>query len=126
MSRCVKVNRRHKKVCIGDLDTQITLKTRVSEIKNSVPVVGFAVQSQPWALWETVRGLKVFDDTDTEVNVTDRAVVPYDAAITSEFFVELDGVNYRVISAEDWDKRKEWTELLLTSRGDAVKAVNDA
>lgn len=126
MPNCTKIRRKHRKVCLGDLDTQIAIKTRATELKNGIPVAGFITYSQPWALWETVRGLKVFDDTDAEVNVTDRAIVAYDPALTVEFFVELDGVNYRIISAEDYDKRNEWTELLLTSRGITTKAVNDA
>ena len=126
MGKCTHIRRKHRKVCLGDLDTLITVKNRVTEFKDCSPSVTFTTHSEPWALWETVRGLKIFDDTDTEVNVTDKAIIQYDATITTEFFVELDGINYRILSVEDLDRRNEWLELLLTSRGVTTKAVNDA
>lgn len=126
MGKCQKIRRKHRKICIGDLDTLISIKSRNTVTKNFLPDVGFAVVSQPWALWETVRGEEVFDDSDTGEQVTDIAIIRYDASITKEFFVELEGENYRILDVEDLERRHEWTKLSLTNRGITSKEVNYA
>jgi len=126
MPKCVKIRRKHRKVCIGDLNTQIIIKSRDSNPQNFVPSVGFTIVSTPWALWQTVRGEEIFDDTNTSERVTDTAIIRYDATITKEFFVELDSKNYRILDVEDFERRAEWMLLLMTNRGITTKEVNDA
>ena len=126
MPQCKKIRRKHRQICIGDLDTLISIKTRVSNPKNFLPDVAFTELSAPWALWETLNGVEVFDETNTAEEATDMAIIRYDARVTKEFFVELNGKNFRILKAEDFERRQEWTKLLLTDRGPIDRAVNDA
>lgn len=125
MPACERVRRRKKKICVGDLDTKIIIKRRTSGAQGFSATNQFAIHSEPFALWETVRGIAVFDEANTQTTATEMVIIRYDAAVTKEFFVELDSINYRILSAENIDKRDEWTELLLTSRGDKSLPVNN-
>lgn len=126
MPKCIQIKRKHRRVCIGDLDTFIKIKTRDNELKNFKSKVNFATHSDVWALWETVRGVEIFDDTNTSEIATEKVIVEFDPDITKEFFVELDGKNFRILEVEDLERRKEWTLMMLTDRGIKTKAVNES
>lgn len=125
MSLCNKIRRKHRKVCIGDLDTLINIKARDEVVRNFVSKEEFTTVSSPWALWETVKGIEVFDETNTSERATDIAIIRYDPTVTKEFFVELDGENFRILEVEDFDRRKEWLLITMTNRGTVTKEVND-
>ena len=126
MPECIRVKRKFRKVCIGDRDTFIKIKTRDSEIKNSRVTETFATHSDVFSLWETIKGVEIFDDTNTATIATEKVIVEFDPAITKEFFVEKDGKNFRILQVEDLERRKEWTTMMLTDRGVTTKAVNDS
>jgi SPP1 family predicted phage head-tail adaptor len=126
MPVCKQIKRKHRKICIGDLDEIIVLKTRSTGFNDCDPTPTFVTHSEPWALLETVSGESVFDDTNTEVEVTDVAYITFDATVTRELFAEFNGDNYRILTVEDLDRRNEWMKLKMTSRGVTSKAVNDA
>jgi hypothetical protein len=126
MPRCIKIRRKRRQVCIGDLDTLVTIKSRVTTTKNFVASVVFQVHSAPFVMWETIEGVEIFDETNTGTISTDMIILRNDATVTKELFVELDGVHFRILSVEDLDRRNEFMVLMLTERGVNTKGVNDA
>ena len=127
MAKCTPIRRKHRKVCIGDLDTLINIFTRDTTPQNFVATVNFTIHTEDvWALWETVDGVEIFDDTNTGTIATEKVLIPYDAAITKEFFIKLEGVFYRILKVENFERRYEWLKMMLTERGVDTKKVNDA
>lgn len=127
MAKCIKIQRKHRKVCIGDLDTFIDIFTRTETTQNFLADVNFTIhQADVEVLWETIKGVEIFDETNVGTISTERIFMPYDADITKEFFIKLEGVFYRILDVEDLERRNEWLKLMLTERGVDTKAVNDA
>ena len=127
MPKCVKIRRKKRQVCIGDLDTEIILSKRsIKGLTTSDPNFdeSFTAQTTVWAMVETVSGETGFDGTNTEVVITDRFYVRYDPSVDAETWIELDGINYRIINTTDLDRRRQFTLINATIRGDKVKPVN--
>ena len=130
MPKCQFLRRKHRKVCIGDLNTLITLQTRdiVAPIFNEVDFdENFQDFSVPevWALVETATGKAVFDGVDTDINITHMIIIRFDATVTSETWVELDdGRRLDIQFTEDLEERHEWLMMFCTLRGvgEAAKA----
>jgi len=128
--KCQFLRRKHRKVCIGDLNTLITLQTRdiVAPIFNEVDFdENFQDFSVPevWALVETATGKAVFDGVDTDINITHMIIIRFDATVTSETWVELDdGRRLDIQFTEDLEERHEWLMMFCTLRGvgEAAKA----
>ncbi len=120
MAKCQFVKRKHRKICIGDLDTLIKLQSRniVAPFFNSVDFdEDFQDSAEVWALIETQTGRTVFDGVDTDINITHNIIIRYDVAVTAETWIELDSERIDIVFVEDLESRKEWMKLLCTTRG---------
>lgn len=126
MPTCTYKKRRHRKVAIGDLDTRIQILSREMGSTNFKPSEDFTCHAEPWALWETLKPEKIFDETNTSDEPTDIAIIRYDPEVTKEFFVEMDDQYYRILETEDLDRRQEWLMLIMTHRGAPTKVTNHA
>ena len=130
MPKCKFIKRKHRKVCIGDLDTLITLQTRdivapvFDEVDFDEDFQDFPT-AQVWALVETATGKAVFDGIDTDVNITHIITIRYDVNVTSETWIDFDdGRKLDIQFTEDLEERHEWLMLFCTLRGvgEAAKA----
>lgn len=143
MSKCVKIRRKHRKICISDLDSEILLVDRSIQ----PPLAGSADfterfledigELEPvWALIETVSGKTFFDGVGTETPITHNIYIEYDELITAEFWIILD-VDLRptllsgdkildILSTQDLEERHEWLKLECTVRGNIGKAAAQA
>lgn len=130
MANCTYKKRKHRKVCIGDMDTLILLQNRaiVGPTDGGVDFTeDFSDTGEVWALVETVTGLTVFDGTNTEVVVTHQFYVNYDPTIeANSSWIELDGEKYNILTVEDLDERHEILLLNANLRGTTTKQVNFA
>lgn len=127
MTQCQSIYRKRKKVCIGDKDTLITIQNR--SIKAPTDGVDFdeefSAVGKYWALHDRPGNSTLFDGTNTEVVVTDRFYIEYDARVTTESWIELDGNKYDIVASPlDIDGTK--TDMLLNCvlRGPKTKKVN--
>ena len=129
MANCNFIRRKHRKVCIGDLDTLIILQSRDIE----APVFdavdfdeNFTDFPDPvWALVETAIGKSVFDGVDTDVNITHKITIRFDTTVTSETWIQFDdGRRFDVQFTENMEERNEWLLMFCTVRGlgEAAKA----
>jgi len=128
MTKCVPLHRKHRKVCIGDLDTEITLQNRaITPPTTSVDFSEtFSALATVWAMVNTVRGKTTFDSSNVERDITHEITIRYDAAVTPETWILLNGKRIDILDANDLEERHEWLVLSCTERGVTTVAVNDA
>jgi len=127
MPECKFIRRRHRKVCIGDLDTEIILQDRsIKGIVDSNPNFDeiFTTKAIVWAMIETVQGLSVFDTTNTEIAISHRIYIRFDPTVTAETWVEIDSFKYDIITTEDLDRRGDFMVLNCNERGVSSSRVN--
>jgi len=127
MPKCQFLRRKHRKVCIGDRDTLITLQSRdiVAPVFGDVDFEeDFQDISEVWAKVETQTGEEIFDGVDTAFNVTHIFTIEFDPSITTETWVELDDRKLDIIATENFEERNESLALFCTLRGtgEAAKA----
>ncbi len=120
MPKCIRIQRKKRHVCVGDMNTRIILQDR--NIK--APVFGdpdfdetFSNAATVWALVNTVSGKTFFDGVNTDVNITHEIFIRYDATVTAETWVELDNQRIDILRVEDFEQRSEFMKLICTERG---------
>lgn len=122
MSRCIRIKRKNRKVCLGDLDTLITLENRAIQAPD-FDTVDFDEEFTPtndpvWALLETVTGKTFFDGVSTEQDITDWIYIRFDETVTAETWVKLDnGSRLDILRVNNLDRRSEFMLLECTDRG---------
>lgn len=122
MPRCVPIQRRRRQVCIGDLDSLITLENRAIQAPDFGTVdfeEEFTASNPPvFALLETVRGKTFFDGVGIEEDVTHWIYINFDSTVTAETWVKLeDGRRLDILRVEDLDERSDYMLLHCVDRG---------
>lgn len=128
MPDCRTIRRKNRKVCVGDLDSLITIKDRA--IKAVAPgstrfSEKFDNDKDVWALIETTRGDQFFDGTSLRTGATHKIYIRYDASITQEDFIFFENTIYDVLDVEDLEERHDFMKLLVRKRGTKDKQVNE-
>lgn len=121
MPRCVPIRAKRRKLCIGDMEHQITLENRAIQ----PPVFGsvdftedFTGNPPVWALIETVSGKTFFDGVSTEIDVTHWIFIEFDVTVTAETWIKLeDGRRLDILNVEDLDERSDFMKLQCNDRG---------
>lgn len=127
MPTCVKIKRKHRKICIGELEDRIQIYDRsISPGTQDSPRFGenFVQDSEVWAMLETKQGYSIFDSTGTERKIDHIFGINYDASITSEKWVRFESENYDILKVEDLDRRHEFLLLYCNLKGDSSRAAN--
>lgn len=128
MPKCVRIRRKHRKVCIGDLNDVIILQCR----KIQAPESGvdateeFNNVDDAFALIETVTGEEVFDDTNTAVDVTHKITISFIEGITPETWIEFNCDRLDILNVENLEERDEWLVLRCTDKGTKNNKANEA
>ena len=120
MPKCINTKRRHRKPCIGDMDTIIKLQNRsITEPLFGSPDFDetFDGDNNVWGMLQTVSGKTIFDDVGKDVNVTHEIIINYDNSVTDETWVELNGRRLDILLFEDIEERHEFLKLTCTDRG---------
>jgi len=122
MASCQAIKRKRRNVCIGDLDSLVTLENRSIQAPE-FDTVDFDesftdLASDQWALIETVRGKTFFDGASTEVDVTHWLYINFDSTVTAETWVKLeDGRRLDILRVENLDERSDFMLLHCTDKG---------
>lgn len=127
MPKSQRIQRKKRQVCIGDLDTMITLQNRniVAPIFGAVDFnEDFKDKAEVWAAVNTVSGKTFFDGVSTDVNITHEVFIRYDEAVTAETWVALKNRRLDILMTENLDERSEFMKLICTDRGLASKAAS--
>jgi SPP1 family predicted phage head-tail adaptor len=129
MSVCKKIRGENRKICIGDLNTEIALNTRSIR----PPSLGsvdydeeFVSTTSVFSLVKTKIGATVFDESNTERIVTHFFYIRFDSSITSETWIEFNNELYDIITVENLDQRSEFLLLRCVIRGSDTVRTNFA
>jgi len=129
MPTCVKIRRKKRQPCIGDMNEIITLQGRtLTPPTSGVDATEEFTDSNPdvWALIETVSGETMFDDTGTERDVTHMFVIRFITGISSETWILFNNERLDILSVEDLDGRQEFLKLRASNRGIETNEANRA
>jgi len=129
MPVCKRIVRKHRKVCIGDLNELICLRGReltppesgvdaTEEFEDTIP--------EEWAMVETPKGETVFDGSNTEVDVTHKFTISFTEGITSETWVLFKDKHYDILNVENLEERDEWLILRCNDKGTTDNQANQA
>lgn len=125
MTRCVKVQRRRTRACIGELTERLFVENR--EIIG--PVFGGAdlgfqftahnEATEVWAIVETTQGTTLFDDVaGLDRVVTHHVIIRFLPGISAETWLRLDdGRRLDILSVANIDERSEFLEILAAESG---------
>ena len=130
MPRCIKLKRKKRQVCIGDLDTLIDLQDRViTPPESGVDASETFTDACPdiWAKMETGRGQTIFDGTDTAQDVTHIFTIRFiEGVVTAETWIRFKGQRFDIIDVEDLEERNEWLMLRCSNRGTEDNLASEA
>ena len=129
MPTCVKIQRKKRQPCIGDMNELITLQGRVL----TAPTSGVDASEEftdsntdVWALVETVSGEVIFDGTGQERDVTHKFIVRFIDGVTSETWILFNSERLDILGVEDYDERHDFLLLRATNRGIDTNEANRA
>lgn len=130
MPELVRLKRKRRRVCAGDLDSRVKIENR-SQVP---PVYGAADAAfafgavsgdgYVWAKVETSSGKTVFDGVSFDRRITHRVTIRQLAGVTAQSWVLLaDGTRLDVVQVETFDERGQFMDLLCDARGDSSRAM---
>lgn len=127
MPKCIKIQRKKRQICIGDMDEEIVLQDRAI----GEPLFGsvdfgedFTTNATVWAAIETVDGKTFFDGVNTETDITHYFYIRFDASVTAETWILWDSRRFDILKPEVYDGRKEFMRLSCAERGaDSIEAT---
>ncbi len=133
MAQCIKIRKKKRQYCVGDLrdtidllDRNITAPTEFSsvdygeEFQTSLPGAGLS------AAINTVAGKTFFDGVSTETPITHMIGIRFIENVTAENWVLFDGRRLDILKVENLDERSLWLELTCVDRGLATKEASKA
>ena len=122
MPKCIKIKRKHRQVCIGDIDEEIEIQTRAISTKIGADNEDYVFTTvlTLWALVETLKDVFIIDEVvGGDIPISHKLIIRKpDEAITSSNWVLLNNERYRIVVQTDYDERGEYLELMCTRRGD--------
>lgn len=128
MPQCVKIRKKKRQACVGDMRDRIIIQDRdiVPPVGDSVDLTELFSGDQPvWAGINTVSGETIFDGTGTERDVTHRLITRYIEGVTSENWILTEGdERLDILDVENLDERSEYMLLRCTNRGTSSNAAS--
>jgi len=106
----------------------VTIQTREELIINGTSEEVFTDVLPTRAIVKTLRGVSVFDSTNTERVATHSFCIAYvsEPAITSENWIFFKGKRVRILDVENCCEDDRTLKLLCTERGDDGSVINGA
>jgi len=133
MAKCVTIQRKKKRACIGARNRWITLQTRSIQPPCSGEVdytEKFTKKIRVKALVKTTEGVRggetIFDDTGTERVVTHEFDIRFITGVTFENWVLMDGIKYNILGTQNVDEANNSIIIKATKRGTESAAANFA
>lgn len=120
MTKCTRIRKKSRKVCIGDMQDEIKLQNRVIDPPDFGSVdfdETFTDNSTVSALINTVSGKTFFDGVGTEINITHEIYIMYDSTVNPEVWVEFKSRRIDILEVEDLDERSVFMKLICVDRG---------
>lgn len=133
MTTCTKITRVNKRVCIGALNRKVIVNVRSITSPQNGGVdfsESFTEPKTVWSLIDTVDGLTIFDDTNTEQIITHNVYIRYFQTMTPEKWVKVlsvdggDDVYLNIIRVENFGENNRFYRLRCNLRGKDSLPVN--
>ena len=124
MSSCVKIKKKNRKVCTGDLRDRIILQNRDIAPEEIDFTENFSNDIEVWAMIETKRGLDSFDGVNLENIITNNIYIRFLAGVTEETWILFDDRRFDIMDVENLDERKTFLLLRCKERGQKDIPVN--
>ena len=109
---------RGKDVIIEDRDVKIINGQAQEVFSNPTPTLK--------ALICTIKGVSVFDSTNTERVATHKLSMDFRSDVTAEKWVKFGTKRIKILTVEDCCENEEIMILMCTERGEDSKVVNQA
>ena len=128
MPVCVKLRRKKRQICLGDLTNSIILQDRAI----TPPLSGFdatetfTTNDTVDAKVDTSRGETIFDGTNTEVDVTHIFTIRFISGIDAQTWISFKSQRFDILDVENLEERDEFLKLRCTNRGVDTNAANQA
>ena len=133
MAVCTKIRRKSKRVCIGAMNRKIVVNVRTIKppITDSVDFgEEFTEEVEVWAMIDTVDGVTIFDETNTEQVITHDIYIRYRPTMTPEKWLKLPSVNsgddvyLNIIRVENFGENNQFYRMRCNLRGRDGLAAN--
>lgn len=135
MAICAKIQAKRRRVCIADLDRQISIQNRAIQSPTNEPdytelfsagssTSSGLVAGDVWAMIESTAGKTVFDTTGVERVVSHKITTRFFDGVTAESWILFNGNRYDVVSVENIDERGEYMVMRCVFRGVSTSSVN--
>lgn len=125
MAVCTYIRGKKRKICTGDLDRQIEIYTRSIQTPLDSNFMEhselYTLKAKPWAMIMTRDGITTFDGIEIAGVQAYEIYIRYNASITTEDFVQINGRNIQIASVEDLDLRHEFMRLMCIDKGSVNK-----
>lgn len=135
MAICQKIQSKRRRVCIADLDRQISIQNRAIQSPTNEPdytelfsagssTSSGLVAGDVWAMIESTAGKTVFDTAGVERVVSHKITTRFFDGVTAESWILFNGNRYDVVSVENIDERGEYMVMRCVFRGVSTSSVN--
>lgn len=126
MPKCTPITLKYRRVCAGDLNRIIQLKTRAMQTPSTDVDFGEQfVSSNTWAAVQTLKGKDFFAGTNMNTLVTHIFYIRYRENMTAEW-IGYRGENYDIIDEENLEENNAFLALMCNVRGADTQPVNEA
>lgn len=130
MAICVKIRKKNRAVCAGDLNTLIGIQSRSlgDGFDDTEETEEFTTIFSPFAMLQTLRGVFVVDSVNGgDIEATHSFIIRFpETPISGENWILLNNKRLRILDQENLEEKNEWLKLLCTDRGDASKEASSA
>lgn len=129
MPVCIKIRKKKRELCIGDMRDEIILQDRSitpPDFGATDFTENFISTPPSWALVNTVSGKTYFDDINTEIDITHEIYIRFDATVTAETWILFDGRRIDILTTEDLDERHIFMKLTCNDTGESARAASEA
>ena len=127
MPKCVKIRRKKRQVCIGDMRDSVVIQTRAITVPgaNSVDFTEtFSGDQTVWAMIETKTGTQIFDGTNIVGVATHEIYIRFIAGVTFQKWLRFKNIIYDILDVQNLEERDEFYLLRCSLRGDETDSIN--
>ncbi len=124
---CNPISLKSRRICIGNLNTQITLQLRTLQGNNYASVENtedFSDIATVWGAVITTRGSQLWDGVEISNPFTHDIYIRYRDDVDFTKWIEFGSQKYDIVDVENLEQKNEWLLLKCILKGTNDKAAN--
>lgn len=113
----MRIQRSINSVSVGQLDRVVTLlqPTVVANNRGGSAPPTYA-ESDVYAMVKPFRDTRGLEESGITYNEAVRVIIRYEPTVTPDWKISIDGSDYTIHTAEDIDKKKQFTEIICYTK----------